>query len=46
MTSNLREWHTILKLRCSKRTHLQMKQVMPKVFSILYKSLPVILFVD
>ena len=42
MTANLREWRTILKLRCSNRAHPQMREIMMKVLSILYKNLPIV----
>ena len=42
MTANLREWRTIIKLRCDKRAHPQMRELMNQVLEQLWQKLPVV----
>ncbi len=42
VTANLREWRHILRLRLSKASHPQMRQVMEMAYDILKNSVPVI----
>ena len=41
-TANLREWRHILKLRCAKAAHPQMREIMVPLRDELRKRLPVI----
>jgi thymidylate synthase (FAD) len=42
MTANLREWRTILKQRCSKRAHPQMRELMLPLLYELHDDVPVV----
>lgn len=42
MTANLREWRTVLRLRCSKAAHPQMREVMLMVLEKLHAAIPVV----
>lgn len=41
MTANLREWRTVLRLRCSKAAHPQMREVMLMLLEKLHSMIPV-----
>ena len=42
MTANLREWRTVLRLRCSKAAHPQMREVMMMLLEKLHAAIPVV----
>ncbi|MCK5098674.1 MAG: FAD-dependent thymidylate synthase [Desulfobacteraceae bacterium] len=42
VTANIREWRHILKLRCSKASHPQMRQSMLPLLDSFYKKIPVL----
>lgn len=42
MTANLREWRTVLRLRCSKAAHPQMREVMLMLLEKLHAAIPVV----
>ena len=42
MTANLREWRTVLRLRCSKAAHPQMREVMLILLDKLHAAIPVV----
>lgn len=42
MTANLREWRTVLRLRCSKAAHPQMREVMLMLLEKLHSLVPVV----
>lgn len=42
MTANLREWRTVLRLRCSKAAHPQMREVMLMLLEKLHAAVPVV----
>jgi len=42
VTANLREWHHIFKLRCSKAAHPQIREVMLPILSDFHEQIPVI----
>lgn len=42
MTANLREWRTVLRLRCSKAAHPQMREVMLILLEKLHSLIPVV----
>ena len=42
MTANLREWRTVLRLRCSKAAHPQMREVMLMLLEKLHTAIPVV----
>ena len=42
MTMNLREWRHFFKLRCSKRAHIQMRQIANMILDELKKEIPII----
>lgn len=42
MTANLREWRTVLRLRCSKAAHPQMREVMLMLLEKLHSLIPVV----
>jgi thymidylate synthase (FAD) len=42
VTANLREWRHILKLRCAKTAHPQMREVMEPLLAVLKERIPVI----
>ena len=42
MTANLREWRTVLRLRCSKAAHPQMREVMLMLLKKLHAAIPVV----
>lgn len=42
MTANLREWRTVLRLRCSKAAHPQMREVMRMLLEKLHAAIPVV----
>ena len=42
MTMNLREWRHFLKLRCSKRAHIQMRQIANMILKEFKEKIPVI----
>lgn len=42
VTANLREWRTILKLRCAKDAHPQMREIMAPLLSELKQRIPVV----
>ena len=42
MTANLREWRTVLRLRCSKAAHPQMREVMLMLLEKLHAVIPVV----
>lgn len=42
MTANLREWRTVLRLRCSKAAHPQMREVMLMLLEKLHADIPVV----
>ena len=42
MTANLREWRTVLRLRCSKAAHPQMREVMLMLLEKLQNLIPVV----
>lgn len=42
VTANLREWRTILKLRCAKDAHPQMREIMVPLLSELKQRIPVV----
>ena len=42
MTANLREWRTVLRLRCSKAAHPQMREVMLMLLEKLHVAIPVV----
>ena len=42
MTANLREWRTVLRLRCSKAAHPQMREVMLILLEKLHTAIPVV----
>lgn len=42
VTANLREWRTVLKLRCAKDAHPDMRYVMLKLLSDMYKLFPLV----
>lgn len=42
MTANLREWRTVLRLRCSKAAHPQMREVMLMLLEKLHTAVPVV----
>ena len=42
MTMNLREWRHFLKLRCSKRAHIQMRQIANMILDEFKKEIPII----
>lgn len=42
MTANLREWRTVLRLRCSKAAHPQMREVMLMLLEKMHSLIPVV----
>lgn len=40
MTMNLREWRSVLRLRCGKAAHPQMREVMLKILDLFYENYP------
>ena len=42
MTANLREWRTVLRLRCGKAAHPQMREVMLMLLEKLHAAIPVV----
>lgn len=42
MTANIREWRHILKLRCSKAAHPQMREVATQLLKELQEKIPVL----
>ena len=42
MTANIREWRTVLRLRCSKAAHPQMREVMLMLLEKLHSLIPVV----
>ncbi len=42
MTCNLREWRHVIKLRCSKAAHPQIREIMRPLLSDFYKALPAV----
>lgn len=42
MTANLREWRTVLRLRCSKAAHPQMREVMLMLLEKLHATIPAV----
>ena len=42
MTMNLREWRHFFKLRCSKRAHIQMRQIANMILDEFKKEIPII----
>jgi len=44
MTANMRELRTILELRCNKKAHPQMRQIMLNLLNQLYQRIPTLFF--
>ncbi len=42
MSCNFREWRHVLRLRCSKRAHPQIRELMLALLKIFHKKIPVI----